>query len=94
MRGNSSHQYYNSGMARGWDSKSVEAQIEQSDSESFLSENQGISEEERQAMLKRKDLLLSRRRIVQQLEGSTSERYSELLRRTLAGLDAQISALA
>jgi len=34
-----------------------------------------------------------RKRILQQLETSSNERYSELLRRTLADLDAQIAAL-
>jgi len=37
--------------------------------------------------------MLSRKRVLQQLECSTSERYSELLRRTLADLDAQIAEL-
>ena len=38
-------------------------------------------------------MTLSRKRVLQQLERSTNERYSELLRRTLALLDAQIGAL-
>jgi hypothetical protein len=80
-------------MARGWESKSVEAQIEQSNFESSATQDQNISVEERSAMLRKNDLLLSRKRIVHQLEGSTSERYSDLLRRALADLDAQISAL-
>jgi hypothetical protein len=37
--------------------------------------------------------MLSRKRVLQQLERSASERYSELLRRTLADLDAQLAAL-
>ena len=78
-------------MARGWESKSVEAQIEETN---FKSVGETISMEERQALLKRKDLLLSRRRIQEQLERSPNERYSELLRRTLAGLDAEIASLS
>jgi hypothetical protein len=77
-------------MARGWESKAVEAQIEESN---VKSPGESISPEERQALLKKKDLLLSRRRIQEQLERSPNERYSELLRRTLAGLDAEIAAL-
>lgn len=80
-------------MARGWESKSVEAQIEESTPE-FTSDSPGsISSEVREAMQRKRDLDLSRRRIVQQLDSSHSERYSELLRRTLADLDAQIAAL-
>jgi len=37
--------------------------------------------------------MLSRKHVLQQLERSNSERYSDLLRRTLAGLEAQIAAL-
>ena len=44
--------------------------------------------------IKKADLLLSRSRVVQQLEHSTNERFNELMQRTLADLDAQIAALA
>ena len=81
-------------MARGWESKSVEAQIAESDSESLTNPDQTISREERQTLIKKSDLILSRRRIVQQLEVSTNDRYSEFLRRTLAALEAQIAALS
>ncbi|MGA7459118.1 MAG: hypothetical protein WBW69_02775 [Candidatus Korobacteraceae bacterium] len=78
-------------MARGWESKSVAAQMEEAD---FEPSNSGPSSAaDRQATLKKNDLLLSRKRILQQLETSSNERYSELLRRTLADLDAQIAAL-
>jgi hypothetical protein len=81
-------------MARGWESKSIEAQIEESNSEPLQTAEQQPSAEERQALLKKRDLMLSRRRILQQLESSPSERYSELLRRTLAGLDQDIAELS
>jgi len=79
-------------MARGWESKSVEAQIEESDSETSTNQH-AVSADELHAALRRNDLLLSRRRVLQQLETSTNERYSELLRRTLAGLDLQLGEL-
>jgi hypothetical protein len=80
-------------MARGWESKSVEAQIEESISESSHKENRSISAEERQSRNKRAGLTLSRQHVLQQLERSTDVRYSELLRRTLADLDEQIAAI-
>jgi hypothetical protein len=80
-------------MARGWESKSVEAQIEESDSESLANPG-SLSVADRQVTFKKNDLQLSRKRILQQLETSNNERYSELLRRTLADLDAQIAALS
>jgi hypothetical protein len=81
-------------MARGWESKSVEAQIEESDSISSAKQTLLISAAEQQTKFKRSDLMLSRSGILQQLERSNSERYSELLRRSLADLEDQIAELA
>jgi hypothetical protein len=80
-------------MARGWESKSVEAQIEQSNSESSDNSPDSISPEQRRLLLRRNDLMLSRKRIAQQLEDSSNDRYSELLRRTLTGLDEELARL-
>ena len=85
---------YNRDMARGWESKSVEAQIEETDSEIPGDPEQKASPEELQAIFKKKELALSRRHVLQQLEASSNERYAELLRRTLAGLDAELASLA
>ena len=79
-------------MARGWESKAVEAQIEENSSEPSNPDQQP-SPEERLALAKRRDLMLSRQRILQQMKASTNDRYSEYLRRTLAGLDAEIATL-
>jgi len=67
--------------------------MEEADSEP--SANTGpLSAADRQTAFKKNDLQLSRKRILQQLETSSNERYSELLRRTLADLDAQIAKLS
>ena len=81
-------------MARGWESKSVEAQIEESISESSHKENRSVSAEELQSRNLKARLMLSRKHVLQQLERSADERYSELLRRSLADLDAQIAAIS
>lgn len=81
-------------MARGWESKSVEEQIEQSNSESSANPDASVTPQERQILIKRNDLLLSRKRVVQQLAGEPNERYAEFLRRTLVALEAQIAALS
>jgi hypothetical protein len=52
-----------------------------------------LTPEELQQQRKKADLLLSRRHVMQQLETSNQEQYSELLRRTLADLDRQIAEL-
>ena len=80
-------------MARGWDSKAVEAQIEESNSAATeQTYRKPISTEEVHGRIKRDNLLLSRRRILQELESSSNERYSDLLRRSLAELDGQLLA--
>ena len=80
-------------MARGWESKSVEAQIEESISESSGSKTPTASAEELQSRNKKAGLKLSRKRVLEQLDRSTDERYCEQLRQSLADLDAQIAAL-
>ncbi len=80
-------------MARGWESKSVEAQIEENNSEPSNDSEQKVSPEELQTVFRKNELVLSRKHILQQLELSSNERYLELLRRTLAGLDAEIASL-
>ena len=84
---------YNRGMARGWESKSVEAQMEESIAAEAPKRRPVLTAEELQKQRKKMDLELSRSRVVQQLEQNTDERYSELLRRTLAALDKEIAEL-
>jgi len=80
-------------MARGWESKSVEAQMEESRAAKPAARKAALTPEELQRQRKKADLMLSRNRVTQQLQASSNERYSELLRRTLEELDAQIADL-
>jgi hypothetical protein len=80
-------------MARGWESKSVEAQMEESGAPAPAKSKTQLTPEELQRRQKKADLLLSRNRIVQQLAESSNERYSQLLQKTLEALDAQLAAL-
>jgi hypothetical protein len=80
-------------MARGWESKSVEAQMEESQAAKSANRQPALTPEQLQRQRRKADLTLSRNRVAQQLEASGNERYSELLRRTLADMDAQIVEL-
>src|SRR5271167_1196399 len=84
---------YNQRMARGWESKSVEAQMEESRAAKPAARKAALTPEELQHQRKKADLMLSRNPIAQQLAGSGNERYAELRQRTLAELDAQIADL-
>jgi hypothetical protein len=81
-------------MARGWESKSVEAQMEEAHAARPTKAKLAHKAKLAQSQIKKADLVLSRSRVVQQLEHSTNDRFNELMRRTLADLDAQIASLA
>ena len=74
----------------------MEAQIEESRSTRHTAAKRALRAEQaqNQTQIKKSDLLLSRSRVLQQLEGSNNERFNELMRRTLSDLDKQIAALA
>ncbi len=81
-------------MARGWESKSVEAQMEESGAAMPAKKESTTTPEELQLHQKKAELNLSRSRVAQELQASTNERYSEMLRQALAGLDEQILKLS
>ncbi len=79
-------------MARGWESKSVESQIE--DAASRSSQGTLLTAEERAVTQKRQDLELSRRRVLQELEATRSAIRRTALEQALAFLDEEIRKLA
>ena len=79
-------------MARGWESKSVESQQELARDEQ--SRRTGVaSEEEKKLAREREGLLLSRARVVKQIEASTNERYTKVLRQALEAIEQKIALL-
>jgi hypothetical protein len=79
-------------MARGWESKSVESQIEDA-----ATRSQGepeLTSEERAARQKRHGLELSRRRVLHDLSATHSEMRRTSLEQALAYLDEEIRQLA
>jgi hypothetical protein len=79
-------------MARGWESKAVEAQME-SASDSDSKHKKRLTPAEVEATRKRDSLLLSRTRILQELQQSRNPRYQKILTDALAGLDEKLAAL-
>jgi hypothetical protein len=78
-------------MARGWESKSVESQIESARER----ENRGrrLSAEEIAAETRRDSLLLQRTRVLGDLERCSDSRYRKILEEGLQYLDSQLAAL-
>ena len=80
-------------MARGWESKSVESQIEDQRETWRSSSRGGQSAEAREREQKRAGLEMSRRRILRELESSRSETHQAALQNALAFLEAELKKL-
>lgn len=78
-------------MARGWESKSVESQIE--DVRSRPAPGGVLTPEERERSSKRSSLELSRRRVLHDLEAAQSPVRRASLESALAFLDEEIRKL-
>lgn len=80
-------------MARGWESKSVESQMDEAERQRASPDEIQHSEEQIRLLRERESIELSRTRIVRELEESTHSRHREQLRAALAHLDAQLGEL-
>jgi len=78
-------------MARGWESKAVEEQIDsaRADKED-VRQKAAVTKQGRERLAQRQSLLLSRSRVVSLLEAARNERYRAQLKRTLDHLDAEL----
>ncbi|HEV3037718.1 MAG TPA: hypothetical protein VHA33_08035 [Candidatus Angelobacter sp.] len=80
-------------MARGWESKSVESQIESAQAQPHAG-NDPPTDQQKMARRERDGLLLARSRVMQQLESSTNEVYRQSLQQALSELDEKIANLS
>jgi hypothetical protein len=77
-------------MARGWESKSVESQIEEGPR---LERGEVLTREQREIRQKKAGLELSRRRVLQEMETTRSEVRRASLEQALAFLSGEIEKL-
>ncbi|MEW5982187.1 MAG: hypothetical protein AB1806_07425 [Acidobacteriota bacterium] len=77
-------------MARGWESKSVEAQQDEAARAPGEKEDRPLSEEERERHQRRQALALARARTAADLVRAAAPAQQEMLRQALAALDAQL----
>jgi len=77
-------------MARGWESKSVEAQQAEATNKS-VTVRPRLSAAAAARLREQETLLLSRKRVLQQLETSHNPRHRELLQDELGHLDRKLS---
>jgi hypothetical protein len=79
-------------MARGWESKSIEDQIEEARRSQGDAEGQVQSTEERERELKIESLKLERSRLLEQLTRARSEAYQRMIRQSLKAIEEEITA--
>src|SRR5215471_217415 len=84
---------YNGSMARGWESKSVEAQIDMAASSRAAAPAKKLTPEALAQVRKKESLTLSRTRVVREMESAQNPRYRAVLCKALADLDAQLRTL-
>ncbi len=75
-------------MARGWESKAVEQQ--QEEAAASKTRPKRLSVEQATEQKRRQGLLLSRTRVLQQLEAASNPCHRQMLEAALAELDAQL----
>jgi len=78
-------------MARGWESKSVEAQIDMAEDHRSAGLRDVPAPEMLEAIRKKETILLSRTRVVRDLNTAQNPRYKAVLTKALADLDAQLT---
>jgi hypothetical protein len=78
-------------MARGWESKSVEDQIQERETASNTSLRPKLTPEELQRQAKREGLEMIRTRTLMSLQAACDSRYRAHLERVLADIEAQLN---
>jgi hypothetical protein len=82
-------------MARGWESKSVEAQIDMAEHAHHSAAIENTPDRRELELIRQKEsILLSRTRVVRELKSAQNPRYKAVLSKALADLDAKLSAIA
>jgi hypothetical protein len=80
-------------MARGWESKSVESQIESAETHVRPPFDEQVSPEKLELLRKRESINLSRTRVLRELEASQNPRYRSLMQKALADLNSELRRL-
>jgi hypothetical protein len=80
-------------MAKGWESKSVESQVEDFKTITRGRTKSPLTPAQVEVYRRREVLLLSRARVQKDMQASQNQRYTDQLSRALADIEAQISAL-
>jgi hypothetical protein len=81
-------------MARGWESKSVEAQIDMAETRTIGVKEKTRNPEELDRIRSIETIQLSRTRVLRELGAAQNQRYKGVLSKALADLDAKLATFA
>ena len=81
-------------MARGWESKDVEAQLEARESERARAAKARQVAEQNEHERRRESLLLSRIRVTRDLEAAQHPRHKQQIQAALTHLESELAKLA
>ena len=84
---------HNTGMARGWESKSVESQMESLETKTPASPRVTRTQEQLRVDRERESLQMSRKRVLHDIETATHARYRKQLEAALQYLDSRLKEL-
>jgi hypothetical protein len=83
-------------MARGWESKSVESQVESAQNDGARPNQQGSdghAANDKSIERERQSLLLSRAYLMHRIDSSSNQRYTDSLRQALNDIDQKLAQL-
>jgi hypothetical protein len=80
-------------MARGWESKEIESQIEAAEERALASQRLKLSAEQAQHQREVESLELSRTRVLQDLETAQNPKYRAMLQQSLTFLDQKLESV-
>lgn len=80
-------------MARGWESKSVEDQVQNAETKIRRKGGESLTTAQIETRRLKDVLILSRTRVLRDLHASQDQRYKEQLNKALADIESQIAAL-
>jgi len=80
-------------MARGWESKSVESQMEAAEARRALEHRAPQTEEQIRVERERESLQMSRKRVLKDIEAATHPRYRQQLEAALKHLEQRLKEL-
>ena len=80
-------------MAKGWESKGVESQVQDSQSKNRGKHGEPMTATQVDTRRRKEVLFLSRARVERDLQQSQDQRYRDLLTRALSDLDAKLTDL-